>query len=318
MIKRTASVVAIVGLGLGLAACGKDSTKTGTTGSTPATNTSIGTIASTMTFGGPAEFQTRPQGLAGLKKRYGVIFGKFTTTDVGGPVTIQALKNGQIDAADLFTTDPSIKANNFVVLTDPKNNFPAQNIVPLVSRDKATPAVRSVLEAVSGEFTTAALRELVTQAVTNKKDPADVAKSFLATHPINMAGKANGATLTVGAANFPENVVLGNIYAQALSSAGAKVATKFNIGTRETYFPALKSGELNVFPEYNGSVLNYLDKNSTAATTAAVDAAVAKLLPPNIVALKPAQAQDSDAIVVTKATADKYKLTSIADLARKK
>ncbi len=99
MIKQTASVVAIVGLGIGLAGCGKDSTKTGATGSTPASNTSTGTIASTMTFGGPAEFKTRPQGLAGLKKRYGVVFGKFTTTDVGGPVTIQALKNGQIDAA---------------------------------------------------------------------------------------------------------------------------------------------------------------------------------------------------------------------------
>ncbi len=221
-------------------------------------------------------------------------------------------------AVPLFTTDPSIKANNFVVLADPKNNFPAQNIVPLVSKDKATPAVRSVLNAVSGQLTTAALRELVTQAVTDKKDPADVAKSFLAAHPVNMSGKARGTTLTVGAANFPENVVLGNIYAQALSSAGAKVATKFNIGSRETYFPALKSGELNVFPEYNGSVLSYLDKNSTAATTAAVDAALVKLLPPNIVALKPAQAQDSDSIVVTKATADKYKLTSIADLARKK
>ncbi len=318
MIKRTASVVAIVGLGLGLAACGKDSSKTGATGSTPANNASAGTIASTMIFGGPAEFKTRPQGLAGLKEKYGVVFQKFTTTDVGGPITTQALKNGQIDAADLFTTDPSIKANNFVVLTDPKNNFPAQNIVPLVSKDKATPAVRSVLDAVSAELTTTAVRDLVTQAVTDKKDPADVAKSFLAAHPVNMPGKIQGATLTVGAANFPENVVLGNIYAQALSSAGAKVSTKFNIGSRETYFPALKSGSLNVFPEYNGSVLNYLDKKSTAVTTTEVDAAVAKLLPPNLVALKPAQAQDSDAIVVTKATADKYKLTSIADLARKK
>lgn len=322
MIKRTTSVIAIVGLSLGLAACGKDSSKTGgssTSGATGSTGTTgtTGTVASKMIFGGPGEFATRSVGLPGLKKNYGVVFSKFITTDEGGPVTVRALKNGQIDAADIFTTDPSIKANDFVVLTDPKHNFPAQNIIPLVSKSKATPGVKSVLNAVSAKLTTSALRDLVTQAVSNKKNPADVAKSFLAANPISMPGKASGATLTVGSANFPENVVLGNIYAQALTSAGAKVSTKLNIGSREKYFPALKSGSLSVFPEYNGAVLGYLDKTATAASTADVDAALAKLLPASIVALKPAEAQDSDAIVVTKATAEKYNLKSIGDLAKK-
>src|SRR6195952_4940004 len=79
-----------------------------------------GTIASQMVFGGPPEFKTRPDGIPGLKKHYGVAFGKYTVTDVGGPVTVSQLKRGQIDAADLFTTDPSIKANDFVALEDPK------------------------------------------------------------------------------------------------------------------------------------------------------------------------------------------------------
>ena len=315
MIKRTISIVAVAGLSLGLAACGKDSSKTG--GSNAPVSGSSSTIASKLIMGGPAEFQTRADGLPGLKKNYGVVFSKYTVTDTGGPVTIGALKNGQVDAADIFTTDPSIKANGFVALTDPKHNFAAQNIVPLVTKSKATPGVQAVLNAVSAKLSTAALLDLVTQAVTDKKDPSAVAQSFLSTNSINMSGKASGASLTVGSANFPENVVLADIYAQALTSAGAKVSTKLNIGSREKYFPALKAGSISVFPEYNGAVLSYLDKGATQASTADVDAALAKALPSSIVALKPAEAQDSDAIVVTKATADKYKLVSIADLAKK-
>ena len=67
-----------------------------------------------MIFGGPPEFKTRADGIPGLKKNYGVEFGKYTVTDVGGPVTVNALKRGQVDAADLFTTDPAIEANDFV------------------------------------------------------------------------------------------------------------------------------------------------------------------------------------------------------------
>ena len=94
------------------------------------------------------------------------------------------------------------------------------------------------------------------------------------------------------------------------------MTTKLNIGSREKYFPALKSGSIDVFPEYNGAVLSYLDKNATASSTADVDAALAKALPSSLIALKSSSAEDSDAIVVTKATAEKYKLTSIADLAK--
>ncbi len=316
MFRRTISIMAVAGVGLGLAACGKDSSKPG--GSNAAPSGSAGkSVAGKLIMGGPPEFKTRPDGLPGLKTNYGVVFSKYTTTDVGGPVTIGALKNGQIDAADIFTTDASIKANNFVVLTDPKHNFAAQNIVPLVAKSKATPGVQSVLNAVSAKLSTPALRDLVAQAVTNKKDPSAVAKDFLSKNSINMPGKASGASLTVGSANFPENVVLADIYVQALKSAGAKVSTKLNIGSREKYFPALQAGSIDVFPEYNGAVLSFLKKGGTAASTAEVDAALAKALPPSIIALKPAEAQDSDAIVVTKATADKYKLVSIADLAKK-
>ena len=106
-LRRDCAAVARTALTLGLSGCGSE------LGSS-ATRSGGGTIASQMIFGGPPEFKTRPDGIPGLKKNYGVEFGKYTVTDTGGPVTVNALKRGQVDAADLFTTDPSIEANDFV------------------------------------------------------------------------------------------------------------------------------------------------------------------------------------------------------------
>jgi polar amino acid transport system substrate-binding protein len=97
-----------------------------------------------------------------------------TSTDV-----VRALKNGQVDAADIFTTDPSIAANDFVVLEDPKNNFAAQNVLPLINKAKASDTVTNVLNGVSAKLTTQTLIDLLTQVTVDKKDPNAVAKDWL-------------------------------------------------------------------------------------------------------------------------------------------
>jgi glycine betaine/choline ABC-type transport system substrate-binding protein len=271
-----------------------------------------------MQFGGPPEFKTRPDGIPGLKKNYGVSFGKYTVTDVGGPVTVNALKRGQIDAADLFTTDPSIAANGFVLLEDPKSNFAAQNVVPLITKSKATDGVKKVLNEIQAKLTTQNLGAMYAKVVNDKADPADVAKGFLTDNGLDATGtSAKGVSLTVGSANFPENVILADIYSQALEAQGASVQTKLNIGARPKYWDSLKKGSIDLFPEYTGSIMAYLDKNATATTPDEVYAALGKLLPANLVELDYAQAQDSDAIVVTKQTAEKFGLKTIADLAKK-
>ena len=87
--------------------------------------TSIADLAANcgqLTFGGPPEFKTRPDGIPGLQKTYNCTFKDYKSLDAGGPLTVAALKNGDVQAADIFTTDASIVANNFVVLQDPKNN----------------------------------------------------------------------------------------------------------------------------------------------------------------------------------------------------
>ena len=109
-------------------------------------------LAASWVLGGPPEFQTRPDGVPGLLAKYGLTFKEFKALDAGGPLTVGALTSDQIQAGDLFTTDPAITANNFVVLDDPKNNFAAQNVLPLISSAVATPEVAAALNAVSAKL----------------------------------------------------------------------------------------------------------------------------------------------------------------------
>jgi osmoprotectant transport system substrate-binding protein len=136
--------------------------------------------AKDLTLGGPPEWKTRPTGVPGLKKFYNLDFKDFRPLDAGGPLSVQALKNGQVDAVNLFTTDPSIADNGFVILDDPKNLFAAQNVVPLIAKSKVTPTISASLNAISAKLDTATLGELVKEVVVDKKDPAVVAKEFLA------------------------------------------------------------------------------------------------------------------------------------------
>ncbi|WP_031065007.1 ABC transporter substrate-binding protein [Streptomyces sp. NRRL WC-3742] len=131
------------------------------------------------------------------------------------------------------------------------------------------------------------------------------------------ASGGSGSTVVVGSANFPENVLLGSIYSQALKAKGVKVEEKFNIGSREVLYGQLQSGNLTVLPEYNGALLAYLDAKATAVTTQDVNAALAKALPSSLTVLDSSPAEDKDSLSVTQESADKYGLKSIADLAAK-
>lgn len=138
------------------------------------------TQAKNLTLGGPPEWKTRQTGVPGLKKVYGLEFKSFRPLDAGGPLSVQALKNGQVDAVNLFTTDPSVAANGFVILEDPKSLFAAQNVVPLITKSKNNATISAALNAISAKLDTATLGTLVKEVVVDKKDAAVVAKDFLA------------------------------------------------------------------------------------------------------------------------------------------
>jgi len=320
-ITKQRTAVAIAGatvLLTALTACGASGSSSSSGSSDSGSSSGGDTIAANLVLGGPPEFQTRTDGIPGLDKVYGVTFGSFKKLDAGGPLTINALKNGQIDAADIFTTDPSIAANDFVVLEDPKNLYAAQNVLPLINEAKATDGVKATLNAVSAKLTTDDLIDLNEKVINEQQDPAAVAKAWLADKGLDATGtQAAGQTLKVGSANFQENVILANIYAQALQAQGATVSTQLNIGSRETYMPGLQDGSIDLIPEYSGVLLQYFDKKATAVSSDDVFAALPAALPQGLVVLDQSKAEDKDAIVVTKETADKYHLKSIADLAAK-
>ncbi|MEN3122227.1 ABC transporter substrate-binding protein [Janibacter sp. LM] len=135
-------------------------------------------VAGEMTLGAPSEFKTRIQGVPGLKDEYGIEFKSFRPLKPG-QATNGALKNGQVQAANIFTTDPTIVENDFVVLEDPKNLFGSQNVVPLV-RGEVEDQVAKTLDEVSAKLTTEKLQEMLKKTDIDKEDPDRVAADFLA------------------------------------------------------------------------------------------------------------------------------------------
>jgi osmoprotectant transport system substrate-binding protein len=136
-------------------------------------------VAGDLILGGPSEWETRPTGVPGLKDKYGVTFKEFRALDAGGPLTLNALTSDQIQAGNLFTTDPAITSNDLVVLEDPENLFAAQNILPLISKTAVTPEVQDALNGVSAKLTTDGVIDLLTKVTVDKEDSADVAKEWV-------------------------------------------------------------------------------------------------------------------------------------------
>ena len=136
----------------------------------------LAAVAGDFTLTAPPEFKERPQGIPGLEKTYGITFGSFRP--LTGQGIVQALKNGQADVANIYSTDPAIAANEFVALEDTKKNFGSQNIVPLVRADRAD-EVKDALNAVSAKLTTEAIAQMLKQTDIDKKDPKAVAQEFL-------------------------------------------------------------------------------------------------------------------------------------------
>ncbi|CAA0101764.1 Glycine betaine-binding protein YehZ [Mycolicibacterium vanbaalenii] len=148
--------------------------------------TTIGDLAAhsaEVKFGGPSEFLNRAEGIPGLREKYGLDVAPsnfIAISDGGGPATVRALTDGTVTAANIFSTSPAIQENNLVVLEDPENNFLAANVVPLVSSQKKSDELKTVLDAVSAELTTEDLIALNTQTSGNAGiNPDEAAENWV-------------------------------------------------------------------------------------------------------------------------------------------
>lgn len=291
------------------------------TSDAPSAEASGPSIASTLVLGGPPECPERPFCLLGLEETYGLEFKEFTPLDAGGPLTVQALTGGQIQVGLLFTSDPAIAVNGFVLLEDDKQLQLADNLIPVVRKEilDANPGVADVLNTVISRLTQEELTNLNKAVTVDLASVPDVARDWIAAQNFDAISAGIEGDITVGSTNFYEQEILGEIFAQILESNGATVERKFQLGNREIVFPALESGEIDVLAEYAATALEFVNGGAGEATTdpAATSAAFAAALEPRgLVALDYAEATDQNGFVVTQATADQYGLVTISDLAK--
>lgn len=132
------------------------------------------------------------------------------------------------------------------------------------------------------------------------------------------AESAGDDTIVIGSQAYYSNEIIAEIYAQALEGEGFTVDRQFNIGQRDVYMPDVESGAIDLFPEYTGNLLEYLDDSATATSPDEVYAALEDALPKGLTALDYAEATDQDTYTVLKSFAEENGLTTIADLARVK
>ncbi|MGH8929259.1 MAG: glycine betaine ABC transporter substrate-binding protein [Egibacteraceae bacterium] len=136
-------------------------------------------VAGELVAGGPPEEETRRTGLRGLEEVYGIVFADFVVTDAGGPVTLEALRQGRIQVGRVFTTTGFIAEENLVILEEDRPLIPGENITPIVRQEALTPEMEEALNAVSAALTTEDLTELNRRVDIDREDPSDVARDFL-------------------------------------------------------------------------------------------------------------------------------------------
>ena len=325
-VKVAALALAIVAV---LAACGSEGSSTdsgssgGNTTAPGGTAPAAGTIASTFVLGGPPECPERPFCQQGLEETYGLAFKDFKALDAGGPLTVAALENGDIQVGLIFTTDGIITANGWVLLEDDKSLQPSDNITPVVNQATATEygdGLERLLNETSAKITTDDLTELNQKVSVDKEDAATVAQAWVSENvpAPSEVPSITGTPIIVGSANFGESEILAEIYAAVLKQNGYPVETKLKVGSREVYFPAVESGEISMVPEYAGTLLAFLDADATPSTDSDETFALltTALEGRGVIAFESAPAEDKNGFVVTKETADEFGLTKTSDLAK--
>lgn len=141
---------------------------------------SLKNVTEPITVGGNSELETRPYGPTALKEKYGITTAGFKAVeDSGGPLTVKALVDNEIQLANIYTADPNIKSNHLVALADPDGLFFPDNIAPIVSK-KVDSKAESILNKVDAKLSQDDLVSLNSESVNDKKSAAVIAKEWLA------------------------------------------------------------------------------------------------------------------------------------------
>jgi osmoprotectant transport system substrate-binding protein len=147
----------------------------------------LAAVASELRLGGPADCETNPFCIPGLRTTYNVdLSGRFVALDTG--VVATALTNGEIDVAVLFSTDGRIEAENWTLLLDPRQMLAADNIVPVIAAeliDAYGDGLAEVVNSVSNLLTTGELIALNRAYDVDKESARDIAARWLAANNLS-------------------------------------------------------------------------------------------------------------------------------------
>jgi len=219
-----------------------------------------------------------------------------------------------------------VPGDQLVVLEDDQQLQNADNIVPAVNSATAAanPAVLDTLNAVSAALTTEDLIQMNAAVDVERQSAADVAAAYVEDEGLADGVSGGSGPIVVGGSNFTESTVLANVYADVLTAAGFQ-ATVQEVGNRELYLQALRSGQIQVFPEYLSTVTDFInrlaDVNGPDAESIAspeADATLEALAPiaeqVGLTFGEPSDATDQNAFAVTQELADSLGVTTLSEL----
>lgn len=271
-----------------------------------------------------AEFLTRPDGYEGLKKCYNFAFAAVPVQMDSG-LMYRAVADGAVDVIDGFATDGRIPAYDLLVLKDDKGFFPPYYAAPLIRKKtlKEYPQLEASLNRLAGKISNETMQSLNFQVDEKGRKAENVAREFLISSGLvgsdtRPAGATVG-TIFVGGKQFTEQEILGQIMAILIEyHSNMKVIRKLNLGGTMICFNALKSGDLDVYPEYTGTgLVNILKHGVISDPNEAYETVQQEFLARyNLIWLKPFGFNNTYTLTMRREHADRLAIVTISDLAR--
>ncbi|NHC44242.1 glycine/betaine ABC transporter substrate-binding protein [Motilibacter sp. K478] len=239
-----------------------------------------------------------------------------------GAAAPAASATGSAPAAGTGSCEP-VAGDELVVLDDDQKLQTVDNIIPAITAKSATEPLVTALDKVSAVLTTDDLVALNRRVVVDRETSPNVAEDYVAEKGLAQGLSGGSGKVVVGAANFAENQTIAEIYALTLDAAGFDASTR-TIGNREVYLPALTKGQVQVVPEYVGTLTEFLNKqengaNAPAQASSDLDATVTALTrlgeSAGLAFGEASEAADQNAFAVTKAFADEHSVSTLSELA---
>ena len=271
-----------------------------------------------------AEFLTRPDGYEGLRKCYDLVFAAVPVQMDPG-LMYRAIADGAVDVIDGFATDGRIPAYDLVVLKDDKGFFPPYYAAPLIRKEtlEKYPQLKHNLNQLAGKISDETMQSLNFQVDEKGRKAENVAREFLISNGLIRQGAKPGdgtaGTVTVGGKQFTEQEILGQIMAIMIEcNLDVKVIRKLNLGGTMICFNALKTGDLDLYPEYTGTgLVNILKHRVISDPNEAYKTVRQEFLERyNLIWLKPFGFNNTYTLTMRREHTEKLGIVTISDLAK--